>query len=70
MPIGEVLPEIVVLASAIVALLAGHRPDVQSEHYLTLPVDANQAPDLETAMGVTDILRKALEEAVKNREKT
>lgn len=54
----------------IVALLAGHRPDVQSEHYLTLPVDANQAPDLETAMGVTDILRKALEEAVKNREKT
>lgn len=54
----------------IVALLAGHRPDVQSEHYLTLPVDANQAADLETAMGVTDILKKALEDAVKNREKT
>ncbi|MBX3472876.1 MAG: tyrosine-type recombinase/integrase [Planctomycetes bacterium] len=54
----------------IVALLAGHRPDVQSEHYLTLPVDAAKAADLESAMGITGILQMALEAASKDCEKS
>ncbi len=54
----------------IVALLAGHRPDVQSEHYLTLPVETTRAADLESAMGITDILKGVLEAAGSGAKKT